>query len=155
MSERAIIEDRVRRKEAEIQSLEKKLEAARVYLQALADILRAIDRAATDEEPHETSLRRGSAVAQARDIILKAGAPVHIDELLTKLGREITRETKASLTGSLAAYVRREEIFTRPAPNTFGLLELEHFKGEEEAADSPPDGFGESPDDGLDVDIRF
>jgi hypothetical protein len=26
----------------------------------------------------------------------------------------------------LAAYVRRGEIFTRPSPNTFGLLELGH-----------------------------
>jgi hypothetical protein len=150
MSERAIIEERVRRKEAEVQSLEKKLEAAKVYLQALSDILRAIDRAA-DDEPHETALRRGSAVAKAREIILKAGAPVHIDDLLTRLGREVTRETKASLTGSLAAYVRREEIFTRPAPNTFGLIELEHFKSEDEEPESLPEGFGEAPDDDLDI----
>ena len=144
MSERAIIEERVRRKEAEVQALEKKLEAARVYLQALADVLRAIDKAA-DDEPQETALRRGSAVTKAREIILEAGAPVHIDHLLTRLGREVTRKTKASLTGSLAAYVRREEIFTRPAPNTFGLIELNHFKGEDEKPDLP-EGFGKLPE---------
>jgi hypothetical protein len=150
MSERAIIEERARRKEAEVQSLEKKLEAAKVYLQALADILRAIDSAAEDG-PQETALRRGSAVAKAREIILKAGAPVHIDDLLTRLGREVTRETKASLTGSLAAYVRREEIFTRPAPNTFGLIELEHFKSEDEEPDGPPEGFGETVSEDADI----
>lgn len=152
MSERTIIEERVRRKEAEVQSLEKKLEVARVYLQALADVLRAIERA-TDSEPQETALRKGSAVANARQIILSAGTPVHIDDLLTRLGREVTRETKASLTGSLAAYVRREEIFTRPAPSTFGLIELGHLKNEEEEPNALPEGFGSSAD--LDDEIPF
>ena len=45
-----------------------------------------------------------------------------------------------SLASSLAAYVRRGEIFSRPAPNTFGLLELGHLGGEE--AEEPPSGFG-------------
>jgi hypothetical protein len=31
---------------------------------------------------------------------------------------------RSALSGSIAAYVRKGEIFTRPAPNTFGLLEL-------------------------------
>jgi hypothetical protein len=149
MSNRAIIEDRIRRKEAEVQSLERKLEVARVYVQALSDVLRDIDRASGDGEAPETALRRGSSVARAREVILEAGAPVHIDDLLARLGKEVTRETKASLTGSLAAYVRRDEIFTRPAPSTFGLIELGHSKGEDEPDDVPA-GFGkEAVDDEI------
>lgn len=149
MSERAIIEDRIKKKEAEIQALERKLEVARVYVQALNDVLREIDKATGDGDEHETALRRGSSVARAREAILAAGAPVHIDDLLARLGKEVTRETKASLTGSLAAYVRREEIFTRPAPNTFGLIELGHSEGEVEP-DEVPAGFGqETVDDEI------
>ena len=49
---------------------------------------------------------------------------MYLDELLGALGKLVTRETKASLTSSLAAYVRKNEIFTRTAPSTCGLVEL-------------------------------
>ncbi|MDE0049552.1 MAG: hypothetical protein OXO52_07185 [Rhodospirillales bacterium] len=155
MSERSVIEAKIKRKEAEIQSLEKKLEAAKVYLSALKDILRAVERAAEDTRSDETALRSGSSVAQAREVILRLGTPVHIDELLRHLGRDLTRQNKASLTGSLAAYVRRGDIFTRTSPNTYGLLELKHF-GLDQTPPEPPQDFGSisSPRD-LGDDIPF
>ena len=141
MSERNVIENKIKRKESEIQSLERKLKTARIYLQALKDIQGAIENDAADEGSSGTLLRKGSAVAQARDIIQMLGVPVHIDDLIKSLGKEVTRESKASLTGSLAAYVRREEIFTRPAPNTYGLRELNHFELDQ-PPDEPPRSFG-------------
>ena len=154
MSERSIIESRIKRKESEIQSLEKKLAAARVYLQALKDILRAVDKESDDDRSSGTPLRKGSSVTRARDVILELGTPVHIDMLLKHLGKEITRENKASLTGSLAAYVRRNEVFTRPAPNTYGLIELQHFELNQ-TDEEPPDEFGDIPSASLDEDIPF
>ena len=44
MSERNVIETRINRKESEIQTLERKLNAARIYLQALKDIQGAIEK---------------------------------------------------------------------------------------------------------------
>ncbi len=161
MSERSVIEAKIKKKTSEIQSLERKLEAAKVYLTALKDILRAIEKEVQDERPDETALRKGSSVAQARDVILKLGAPVHIDELLQHLGRELTRQNKASLTGSLAAYVRRGDVFTRPSPNTYGLMELKHFSSHR-PPDEPPQDFGNMsnppsapPPPNLDDDIPF
>lgn len=155
MSERSVIEAKIKRKEAEIQSLEKKLGAARVYLHALRDILKAVEKEADDERSDETALRKGSSVAQAREVILRLGSPVHIDDLLGHLGRELTRQNKASLTGSLAAYVRREEIFTRPSPNTYGLIELSHFTVHK-TPDEPPQSFGNVPKTpSVDDDIPF
>ena len=87
------------------------------------------------------SLRAGSGVAKARELILQAGHPVHVVDLLKALEREPTREARASLSGSLAAYVRRGEIFSRPSPNTFGLLELGH--GNDTPDEEPPADFGE------------
>lgn len=141
MLEREKIAERLRRKELEIQSLEEKLRSARVYVQALQDVLRLF-AASEDSPPADAVLKPGSAVAQARDIIIQRGAPVHIGDLLTALGRESSRETRASLTSSLAAYVRRGEIFTRPAPNTFGLLELGHSEVAAEGPLEPPPDFG-------------
>lgn len=145
MSERKAIEDRLRKKELEIAGLEEKLKAAKIYAGALRDVLKIVSTDDDGGDPSETKLRAGSAVAQARDIILAREEPVHIDDLLIAMGKEVTRDSKASLAGSLAAYVRREEIFTRPAPNTYGLIELGHTDIEEEEQISPPAGFGLRP----------
>lgn len=155
-----VIDGKIKRKEQEIATIEKKLEVAKVYLQALRDIRSAmVSESAGEAEP---ALRKGSAVARAREIILTEGAPVHIDALLERLGRPVTRDTKASLTSSLSAYVRRGEIFSRPAPNTFGLVELGHHEVEVEV-ESPPSDFGRDPNvvttpsytEELDDDIPF
>ncbi len=152
MSERKRIEERLRKKEQEIRSFEEKIKDAKVYCQALRDILRMMEKAEEAEISPETTLRPGSMVAQARAILLEQGEPVHIDDLLEALGKGVTRETRASLTGSLAAYVRRHEIFTRPAPSTFGLVELGHVTTDEEDEPTPPAGFGKVaslPDDDM------
>jgi hypothetical protein len=141
MNDRQKIEERLRKKEQELQGLEEKLRAGRVYVQALRDILKMLDQANEPAEAAEAALRPGSAVAKARDIISQRGHPVHVNELLKALGKEVTRVSRASLTSSLAAYVRRGEIFTRPAPNTFGLSELGHVTPDEEA-NQPPQDFG-------------
>jgi len=154
MSDRAIIAEQLKRKMIELHTLEEKTKAARIYVKALEDVMKAIDRGEPDtSESPEGGLRRGSLVAQARDVILSKGEPIHIDDLLTALGREVTRESKASLAGSLAAYVRKTEIFSRPAPSTFGLLELGHQDGERIQQKEPPKGFGQTlrhePDDEI------
>lgn len=163
MTERQMIEERMRKKLAEVATLEEKLKSAKVYLSALRDILRLIEKDETDtSDQGEVKLRAGSSVAQARDIILARGEPVHLDDLLTGIGKEVTRASQASLAGSLAAYVRKDEIFTRPAPNTFGLIELGHTSpNEEDDPFEPPAGFGRQPvpkggfDDDLDGDVPF
>ncbi len=139
MNERQKIFDRLRKKELEIETLEDRLKSARVYVQALQDVLKLLD-AEGDAAP--ATLKAGSAVAQAREAIRRAKKPLHINVILEALGRDESRESRASLTSSLAAYVRRNEIFTRPAPNTFGLSELGHEKVEGVDADGPPAGFG-------------
>jgi hypothetical protein len=143
MSEREILQDKIRKKEQEIQSLEEKLRTAKVYLSALHDISKALSKE-SHTSPDSAVFREGSAVAQARDVILSKGTPVHINDLLEGLGRGMTRESRASLTSSIAAYVRRGEVFTRSAPNTFGLKELGHANSSEpDGPPEPPDGFGQ------------
>lgn len=142
MNERKKIEDRIRKKEEEIQSLDAQARDARVYVKALQDVLKILPREAESQSESAAILRAGSAVAVAREIILKKNKPVHITELLREMGKDLTRESRASLASSLAAYVRKGEIFTRPAPNRFGLVELGHIE-KEEGDNEPPDDFGE------------
>lgn len=142
MNERRKIEERLRKKEEEIRDLEGQIRDAKIYVQALLDVLKILPRS-SDRELFNGSgtLRAGSGVAKARELILQEGHPVHVVELLKALGREPTREARASLSGSLAAYVRRSEIFSRPSPNTFGLIELGH--GNDAPEEEPPADFGE------------
>jgi hypothetical protein len=142
MNECRKIEERVRKKEQEIQEFEAQIRDARTYIQALQDVLKILPRD-TDEAATPTALRPGSGISKVRDFILSQRRPAHINELLEAVGREPTRENKASLAGSLAAYVRKGEVFTRPAPNTFGLIELGHAnEPESPTAGEPPADFG-------------
>lgn len=142
MDERKVIEDKLKKKEQEIQSLEDRLRAAKVYVQALQDVLRVLSTDAGSPRASEAALKTGSAVAQVRELIITSKNPMHINQLIEKLGKDATRESRASLTSSLAAYVRRGEIFTRPAPNTFGLIELGHTAASPASPPQPPQGFG-------------
>jgi len=142
VSERRQIEERLRKKQSEVAALEEKLRAAKIYVAALQDVLKMLG-GNDDGASAGGKLRAGSAVAQARDIILERGEPVHLDDLIRTMGKPLTQSAKSSLVGSLAAYVRQDDIFTRTAPNTFGLIELGHREAEaEETPDEPPAGFG-------------
>jgi hypothetical protein len=144
-NERDKIVERMRKKEQEIQELESSIKDAKVYLQALQDVLRLFPRE-TEGGGADVSLRAGSLVAQAREIILKHGAPMHVNDIVKAMGRDLTRTNQTGVAGSIAAYVRKGEIFTRTGPNTFSLIELERAEPEEAPlADEPPPDFGQDP----------
>ena len=138
MEGRRAIEEQLQKKLHEVEALEDRLKNARIYVQALQDVLKLLGKDAT---AIPSALKAGSAVAQAREIILGWRKPVHVTAILEAMGRDSSRETRVSLASSLAAYVRRKEVFTRPAPNTFGLQELGHDAKVEN--DEPPEGFGQ------------
>ncbi len=107
------------------------------YIQAMQDMLKSLPRDPSDARDGNLVLRPGSAMAQARDAIQKAGKPLHISAILRAIGRPVDKESRTSIGGSISNYVRRGEVFTRTAPNTFGLLGMETVTPNE-----PPDGFG-------------
>jgi hypothetical protein len=133
MNERKKIENLVRKKELETVRLEEEVKAAKSYIQALQDVLKLLPKVSEN-----VVLRPGTDVARAREIILAKGRPVHVAEILEALGKQVTRENRASIASSLAAYDRKNEVFVRAAPNTFGLLELGHT-GAIEGLEPPPD----------------
>jgi hypothetical protein len=126
MTVRGEVQKRIDKKRAEITEFEGQIRDAKIYIQAMEDALRLLPRDDPDGEQiltSTTNLRPGSKVDKARTAIKSAGGPLHIIELLDALGIKNTQEKRAALAGSLSAYARRGEIFTRPAPNTFGLID--------------------------------
>jgi hypothetical protein len=137
-------EEKIRRKEREIEHHENKIREAKIYLQALQDSIRLLSQEGdtTDnllDEPLEmvTTLRPGSSIGKTYQLLKKTRKPLYIDDILVGIGKEKSKKEKASLAGSLSAYVKRKQIFARTAPNTFGLIGM--AKQEEE---EPPEGFG-------------
>jgi hypothetical protein len=127
------------RKQQEIRGLELELEKARTYVEALQDSMKLLPRDANGSS--EANLRPDTALSKTRDVLRKNGKPMHINDLLKALGSPADSKHKLSLGGSLANYVRKGQIFTRPAPNTFGLLEM-NGKEDSEAEDQIPEDFG-------------
>lgn len=126
MSLRRKFERKIREKEQAIQALEDELRSARAYLEAMRDAWKMVPNEGdtTDSETlGDAGLRPGSAVEAAVKVLREVEKPLHIMELIAAMGKEANAQNRASIGSSLAAYVRRGELFTRPAPNTFGLVE--------------------------------
>lgn len=130
------LEAKVADQQRKIGELERGLAEARAYLAGLQDSLKLLPQEGGSMVTE--SLREGSDLARVRDLLRKEGKPLHIDELLKRMGKEVSRNSKGGLGGSLGSYVRKGVIFTRPGPNLFGLVEFEAQSQPEE----PPASFG-------------
>jgi hypothetical protein len=143
MRVREELQKRIEKKEQEIAMLQIQLREASAYLQALQDTLKLLPRDGINDGGATELLRPGSAMWKAREAIQKAGAPLHINELLKALGKSSDKKSRVSLSGSIAGYARKGEVFVKTAPNTFGLIELGH---RQHASIEIPDSFGETED---------
>ena len=127
------------RKHQEILDLDLKLEKAKTYAQAIQDSMRLLPQNTSLAEDEQT-LRPGTALSKTREILKSSGKPMHITEILKALNQPIDKKHGLSLSGSLSTYVRKSVIFNRPAPNTFGLIEMNTLA--DEGGLELPDDFG-------------
>jgi hypothetical protein len=145
MAFREELQKRLEKKRAEIVTLEGKLREATVYAQALQDTLRLLpedESVQSDDTAPSAALREGSNIAKAREAIQRAGRPLHIMELLKAIGRPTDKENRAALSGSIGAYVRKGEFFTRPGPNVFGLIGMQNGSVTQPGPFALPPNFG-------------
>ncbi len=124
------LEEKIRRKELEIQDLETQIREGKAYIQALNETLKVLPRELV-AGGIESSFRKGSLADKAKKAIEAHGAPMHVDELLEAMKLKNTTKTKRSVAGTLAFYVRKGEVFERTAPNTFGLIGMKSEDSEE------------------------
>lgn len=146
------LEDRIKKKEQEIEDLktefQNKVLEANAYIKGLQEALKMCSRD-TSKGKLETTLKPGSMAQKTLELLKKEGRPMHIVEILEAIGREPTRSQKTSLAGSLTAYVRRNEIFNRPAPGTFGLI----GNDKKIVTSELPDNFGQDDSDSSEINI--
>jgi hypothetical protein len=127
MGLRERFDEKIRKKEAEIQEFESKIREARAAVEAWIEAKKLLPR---EEETAERTLRPDSLIGKTFAVLQQVKKPLHVSEILKKIGEENTPEKRVSLSGSLAAYVRKREIFIRPGPNTFGLKSMENQNGD-------------------------
>lgn len=139
MSARREVERRIEKKQEEILGLERAIGEAKSYLQALQETLKLLPKDADSQGLVSQSLRQGSEMEKVQTLLRKTGKPLYIEEILKSLGKEVTKENRNAIAGSLSGYARRGVIFTRPKPGTFGLVEF--------STKEPPDDFGTDADD--------
>ena len=138
---RDILERRIAKKRQEVGDLETKVREATAYLQALEDTFVLLKTGGGEEDDDgEPVFRHGSDVAKARDFLRRTGKPLHISEILEGIGKKNDKKARVSLGSTLAGYVRKELVFTRPGPNIFGLTEFTTQPDQQDQ--EPPDDFG-------------
>jgi hypothetical protein len=119
------IEKRIEKKREEIRDHELQIRDRNVQIKTLTEVLQQLPKELSEKSNGDQVLRPGTTIAKAREAIKTAGRRMHISDLVKAVGMPDNPQNRSSLTGTISAYVRDGEIFTRPAPNTFGLLELE------------------------------
>lgn len=107
--------------EVEIARLQAELLAARARLQSLRRSIGTLESRLGDEPAADD---RDDPVLRIRGLIRQAGQPLYIDDILRGLGHPISRDAREELRALLRPWLRRGEVFTRPKPSTFGLVEL-------------------------------
>lgn len=105
----------------DIAAKQKEADAKALHIGGLERALKILNK----PTPAAVKLRKGSDAEKTRDVLLASETPLHIDVILTKIGKT-GAGAKASLVGSLNAYFNAEKVFTKPAPNTFGLIGKEY-----------------------------
>ncbi len=127
------------KKQQEIRGLDIQMREAVAYIQALQDSMKLLPRNAEGGTDPEQSLREGSTLAKTRDLLRHSGTPLPISEILKLLGKPPDKKHRISLAGTLSGYARKGRVFTKTAPNTFGLIE---FGQSEQTEEELPAEFG-------------
>jgi hypothetical protein len=120
MNLRKDFEKLIEKKRAEIGEAQRAMIAAEAYIQALTDALKKLPK----EDQAAPTVRPGSEVEKVRDAILAVGQPMHLNAIIEALGRSDDPDAKTKIAGLLGWYTSKGRVFTKTAPNTYGLVEL-------------------------------
>jgi hypothetical protein len=131
------------KKYTEICDLKLQLAQAEAYWQAIQDSIKVLPKETVNAKT-EPDLRPGTLLSQARDVLRAEGKPMHVNEILKKMGKTVDKSNRISLSGSMAAYVRKEMIFKKTGPNVFALLETQQQPAEVQSDEDEdlPESFG-------------
>lgn len=108
-----------------VAEIEVTLRIERATLATMQDMYKLLpkDGAASTDSSALAVLRKGSGTSRAYEALKQRGIPMHVNDIANAIGKKPTREVTQGLASSMRAYVMKGEIFTKPAPNTYGLVE--------------------------------
>jgi hypothetical protein len=103
-------------------------EVKEVFLETMASCLeaqlRAVRRLRGGEQPDKPRVRRKSQVDMVYDILLEAGRPLHVTEIIKRVEKAHgVRLDRESIVSALSKKLSRKERFVRTDRNTFALRE--------------------------------
>ncbi len=92
-------------------------------LRAQLNVIKQLRRASGYEE--EKSKEKGmSQIQMAYDILCSSNHPMHVDSIIDAAEKRFQIQLdKESLVSALSKRVKRQDRFTKPAPNTFFLID--------------------------------
>ena len=129
MPARTTIEKRIVKERQKIAELQLEIERSEAFVRGLQEALQILPKEKLgDYSKTRVQLRAGSDMGKAQKLISGAGRAMHLDEIIEGIGKTVTDQNRLSISGSLNKYVRKKAVFTRSAPNTFGLIAREPIK---------------------------
>src|SRR5438477_437423 len=85
------LEAKIADHQRKLHDLERQLAEGKAHLSGLQDSLKLLPLEGSAVPPE--SLRAGSDLAKTRDLLRKEAKPMHIEELLRRLGKDVIRNT--------------------------------------------------------------
>ena len=117
------LQEKIRRKEQELAELRLRIAAAEAEIKSTKEILAMIVREGALPNRTGNTLQPTSLAGRAYKFLKKEGHPIHLSSILEGIGKANNLKARRALGSQLSSYFRDKQIFTRPAPNTFGLIE--------------------------------
>lgn len=81
-------------------------------------------RGGGEKEEHEAAEKRTSQTDLARDVLMQAGIPLHIDEIMARVEKQfgVVLE-RDSIVSAISKKINRQQTFRRCGRSVFGLRE--------------------------------
>jgi hypothetical protein len=99
------------------------LEVIEASLEAQLNAVRRLRKSVTTK-PSAKERRGRSHMDMAYDVLISAGEPLHLREIVRRIGERFGVHVDSDSLGSaLTTRVVKEQRFSRPAKNTFAILE--------------------------------
>lgn len=123
MTVRTELENRIAREQQKVAELRNTIEHTEAFIQGLMEALKILPKDVPNiQRSRRGPLRSRSDVQRARQLLGTVKGPLHVSDILNGIGKEDTKQNRASLGSSLARYARKGEIFRREGPNEFSLI---------------------------------
>lgn len=123
MTARTELENRVAREQAKLAELKNQVEREESFIEGLQEALKLLPRDAPNiRHGAGRRSRSESDVQKTKELLSTTTKPLHISDILKRIGKEDTKQNRASLASSLARYARKGEVFQREGPNEFSLI---------------------------------